>query len=107
MAESIMELLERLRQGGGGKPVGQPQPGQGQMGQPPLASFHESVRLLPNEALKALLEGGINLQTPSEGDQPVIDDIRGYNKLPKWTWPKKPATQGNPRDATTTPGTAR
>jgi hypothetical protein len=107
MAEGIMELLQRLRQGGGGKAV--PTPGQAQTGQPPLASFHESVRLLPNEALKALAEGGIDLANPSESDQLVINDIRNYNKLQPFPWPKKkaPATQGTPRDATTTPGTAR
>ena len=96
MAESIMELLQRLRQGGGGKVV--PTPGQGQTGQPPLASFHESVRLLPNEALKALLEAGINLQNPSKGDRPVINDIRKYNKLGDYPWVEdaKPAGSATP-----------
>lgn len=100
MAESFWEMMQRLRQGGGGKEI--KVPGEGQMGEPPLASFHESVRLLPNEALKALRQAGVNLENPSMGDQPVIDDIRVYNKLQKWPWrvPKKPGA------ADATPGGA-
>lgn len=96
MPESIMELLQRLRQGGGGQHI--PTPGEGQTGQPPLASFHGSVRLLPNEALKALLEAGINLQSPSKGDRSVINDIRKYNKLGDYPWPEdaKPAGAATP-----------
>lgn len=95
MAESIWELLQRLRQGGGGKPV---MPGGGQTGQPPLASFHDSVRLLPNEALKALVEAGINIQSPTKGDRQVINDIRKYNKLGDYPWPEdaKPAGSATP-----------
>ena len=97
-----MELLQRLRSGGGGKEI--KVPGEGQTGQPPLASFHESVRLLPNEALKALKQAGVNLENPSTGDQPIINDLRQYNKLPIWPWkvPKKPGAAdatpgGSPR----------
>ena len=66
----------------------------GQTGQPPLASFHESVRLLPNEALKAFLEAGVDIQSPSKGHRGVIDDLRAYNKLPKWAWPEAPKQAG-------------
>lgn len=100
MAEGIWEMLQRLRRGEGGKPAGQ-MPGGGQTGQPPLASFHESVRLLPNEALKALLEAGINIQSPSKGDRPVINDIRKYNKLGDYPWSEDATPAGG---ATPDPG---
>ena len=79
----------------------------GQQGQPPLASFHESLRLLPNEALKALHEAGVDMEYPSASHQGIINDIRKYNKLPDWPWPKSKVspTTGTPRDAATQPGT--
>lgn len=79
----------------------------GQVGHPPLASFHESLRLLPNEALKALHEAGVDLENPTTSHQNIINDMRKYNKLPDWPWPKAKTapTQGTPRDASTQPGT--
>ena len=53
---------------------------------PPLAALHEAVRLLPPQAHKALLEAGVNLERPSKDDQGIIDDLRHFNKLPKWQW---------------------
>mgnify|MGYP003395902429 CR=1 FL=1 len=105
MAESFWDTLQRLRQGGGGREI--KVPGEGQTGQPPLASFHESLRLLPNEALKALHQAGVNLENPSSTDQDIINDLRKYNKLQDWPWPKAKVapTQGTPRDASTQPGT--
>ena len=67
----------------------------GQTGQPPLASFHESVRLLPNEALKSLLEAGVNLQNPSKGDRQVINDSRKYNKIGDYPWPEDAKPTGS------------
>lgn len=103
-----MASEEELRQAwirSGGDPNQGPRPGS--MGQPPLASFHPSLRLLPNEALKALRDGGVNLENPSKDDELIINDLRKYNKLGEYPWPKPkaPATQGTPRDATTSPGT--
>ena len=60
---------------------------------PPLAALHEAVRLLPPQAHKALLEAGVNLERPSKDDQGIIDDLRHFNKLPKWQW-VVPATAG-------------
>lgn len=97
MADDFAAGIEALRQRMQG-----PAPGMAQPGKPPLASFHESTRLLPNVALKALVEAGVNLENPSAGDQSVIDDIRQYNKLPKFPWPKPPkagATDATPGGA--------
>ena len=96
--EGLFELLGRLRRGGGGRPVEAPE-----LGKPPLVSFHDSVRLLPNEALKALREAGVNLESPSKDDQQIINDMRKYNKIQEYPWPKPATQQGSPRDASSSP----
>lgn len=89
MADDFAAGIDALRQRMQGMAPAQP-------GKPPLASFHESVRLLPNQALKALGEAGVDLMTPSKDDRQIIDDLRVYNKLPKWTWPEPPRAAGAP-----------
>ena len=96
--EGFFEMLQRLRRGGGGRPVAAPE-----LGKPPLASFHEALRLLPDEALKALTEAGVNLERPSKDDRLIIDDMRKYNKLQPFPWPKPATQQGSPRDAGSSP----
>ena len=97
MADDFAAGLEELRR----RIHGGPPPAQ--QGKPPLASYHGSVRLLPDAALKALGEAGVNLQSPSKTDRDIINDLRKYNKLADWPWPEdepKPgATDASPGGA--------
>lgn len=83
--EAGLEEIKRRLQGG----ISQ--------GKPPLAGLHESVRLLPDQAHKALGEAGIDLVNPKKGDRAVIDDLRHFNKLPKFPWPEPPEVKPGPR----------